>query len=105
MIFKIVSIHRLIIPRFAIFYVCSAVVTLFSNIVIFPIRSESVDDIMLIQRTANYIEGHAEWCESYQNAASIDMIRPFIQKLGQVATAAVIRTSPEMWSSFQPFGS
>jgi len=75
------------------------VTTLFSKIVICPVSSESVDDIMLIERIVNYIEEQVEWRESYHNAESIDLVRPFIQKLVQVATASIIKASPEMWSS------
>jgi len=54
---------------------------------------------MLIERIVNYIEEQVEWRESYHNAESIDLVRPFIQKLVQVATASIIKASPEMWSS------
>ncbi|KAJ5962319.1 hypothetical protein N7501_007260 [Penicillium viridicatum] len=79
--------------RFAIFYVCSAVITLFSSIVICPISPESAADIMLIEQAVNCIESHAEWRESRPNAANIDIIKPFMQNLVQVAISAVSRTN------------
>lgn len=81
------------ITSFAIFYVCSAVITLFSSIVICPISPESAADIMLIEQAVNCIESHAEWRESRPNDANIDIIKPFMQKLVQVAISAVSRTN------------